>query len=165
MRVIAVDIVWISVICIASITIAIVLISNLREKIFSFFYCEIYARFFSQNKCKEEKIVEKIVLRGNGEKEILRNFIALLFSCWQESEKNQEEHYCFEVTFSTNFSFKISAKSIADELKEANNCKYLQMKSYDCGYRDDIIMKDEISEKSTVFIKYTKENKIEVIVK
>jgi hypothetical protein len=39
------------------------------------------------------------------------------------------------------------------------------MKSYDCGYRDDIIMKDEINEKSTVFIKYTKENKIEVIVK
>jgi hypothetical protein len=95
MKVIAVDVVWISVICIASIIIATVLISNLREKIFNFFYCEIYARFFSQNKCKEEKIVEKIVLKGKDEKEILRSFIALLISCWQESEKKSRRALLF----------------------------------------------------------------------
>lgn len=168
MKIIAIDVVWIFVISLASIIIALMIFSNLKERIFDFFYCKIYAKIFSINdeKCSAQQLIEKVYIFEKDEKRILMKFVALIISCWEDAERYQnfKTHYCYEVRFSNQTSFKIEPKTVAELLKEAYNCEKIQMKSYDCGYRDDIVWNaDIIDENKIVMIKYLENHKIEII--
>jgi hypothetical protein len=167
MKCIAIDIVWFLIISITAIIIALLIFSETREKIFNFFYCNLYARLFPNSDCKkEEKSVERVYIDGSSEREILLRFTSLLINCWRDAEINNnfKTHYCYEVRFRNVVDFSFNLSHVAKELKEAYNCRELQVKSFNCGYRDDIIWNaEEINKNSIVFIKYLEENKIEVI--
>ncbi len=176
MKSFAIQITWFWILIIASIVIAITLLITLKERITDFFYCEFYAKIFLTSlpeKCIKEKKVEKVYIDAKNEQELITQFLSYLIKCWQDVERYKQfkTHYCYEIEFrNVNKDWNISAKQIANELKNYDDCKTLQFKTFNCGYRDDIIWNvgesqfENITMDKRVFIKYNaEEDKIEII--
>ncbi|MEM5831053.1 MAG: hypothetical protein QXO40_02530 [Candidatus Aenigmatarchaeota archaeon] len=172
MKLIAIEINWYFVIGIAALLISISIMIFWRENISNYFYCNLYTKIFPNQKiperCKIEENIESIKIFSEDEDEIIRKFTSYLIKCWIEAEKykNFKTHYCFKISFHTSQDFKIFPHNISKILRDYDNCRTLQFKSYNCGYRDDIIWKVEneyIQKNDIVIIKYLDSNQIEII--
>ncbi|MEM0480647.1 MAG: hypothetical protein QXQ14_00440 [Candidatus Aenigmatarchaeota archaeon] len=166
MKSIAIETTWFLVLILISIIIAISIIFPLRDRIVKFFYCNIYSKLFPNENmefCKEEKnIAEKVYIDGN-ELSAIIDFSNLIISCWENVEKYKirENIICYEVVLrNVPDDLIILTENVSEAFKELYNCQIVQMKSYNCGYRDDVIWQGEVRKDKIVLISYDAEKDI-----
>ena len=170
MKSIAIETTWFLIIALISIIVAISIIFSLKERVVQFFYCEVYTKIFQKEApeiCKKEKeIAEQIYIDGNEIYSVIK-FSDLIVSCWQNVEKYKIKNniICYEVVLrDVPEDLIIYPQNISKIFKETYDCKIVQMKSYDCGYRDDVIWQAEVKKGKVVLIAYDAENdKIKII--
>lgn len=173
MKFLSVEITWVFIIGVASLIIALSILFFWREKIPDILYCTFFRKIFQteelNSKCKEEiETIVSVEIFSTNERDIINQFTSYLLKCWIDAEKykNFNTHYCFKISFRTNFNFKLYPQNISEALKAYDNCRILQYEIFNCGYRNDIIWKVEknfISNEDIVIIKYLDTHKIEII--
>jgi len=175
MKGIAIETTWFLVIVLVSIIVGLSIILALRERISQFFYCNLYLKIFPSQQIPEfckvsQPKTERTRIFANNSFEAISKFAEYILDCWKLTEKYKikEDYMCYELEFSlVPEDLVISAENLSKYFKDYYNCQEIQMKSYGCGYRDDIIwnVKNEIILKgSIVLIVYrAEEDKIEII--
>ncbi|MEM5830495.1 MAG: hypothetical protein QXL82_03225 [Candidatus Aenigmatarchaeota archaeon] len=176
MKLIAIETTWFFIIIIAAIVISFSILITLRERIQNYLYCNVYLKIFPKESipeiCKRDfPKIERIKFFANSNEEVISKFTSYLFECIQTIQRYKiydRDYTCYEIDFSNiNNEINIYPQNISDFIKQYDGCKTLQMKSYNCGYRDDVIwnVKDSVIKKdSIVIIKYLHEkDAIEVI--
>ncbi|MEM5820761.1 MAG: hypothetical protein QXP34_00360 [Candidatus Aenigmatarchaeota archaeon] len=166
MKLIAIETTWFFIIIIAAIVISISILIALRERIQNYLYCNVYLKIFPKETipeyCKSQNLItERIKFYANNEEEAISKFASYLFECIQTIQRYKvydRDYTCYEIDFSPmQENIKIFPENVSMFIKQYDGCKSLQMKTFDCGYRDDVVwkVKDyEISKDSIVIIKY-----------